>query len=65
MSNDQGVLRAVTRVYLTDIFGKHVSRRISIGIMHSVNLVEARDHVAYARKSNPDMDIRAEFKVEL
>ena len=65
MSDGYGVLRAVTRVYLTDIFGNQVARRINIGVKHYVDLLEARVDVEKARMANPGMDIRAEFKVLL
>ena len=62
--NTDGVLRAYTRVNVTNIFGQHVSKRVSLGTDWNTTLETARDLVKKARESN-SVEIQAEYRINL
>ena len=62
--NKDGMLKAYTRINVTDIFGRQVSRRVSLGTEFCIELQAARDMVEVARRNN-SVDIQAEYRINL
>lgn len=62
--NSDGVLRVYTRVNVVNIFGRDVSKRVSLGTDWNITLDTAREMVNQARAAN-SADIQAEFRVNL
>jgi hypothetical protein len=60
-----GYLSAATNVEITDIFGRQITRRVSVGRVYGVGLNEARRMVENARTNNPGQNVRAKFTVSL
>lgn len=62
---DAGQMRASTRVSAVDIFGRSITRRVSLGTDWNTSLDTARDTVQKVRENNPGIEINAEYRVSL
>ena len=64
-SENQGVLRAYTYVIATDIMGKRIRRRVSLGTDWCAELQSAKDTMERVRSNNRELEISGEFKINL
>jgi hypothetical protein len=60
-----GVLRAHTRIGIIDIFGRQINRRVSLGTDWNISLETAQNLVQAARVNNPDIEVSADFRINL
>lgn len=60
-----GQLRTSTRVSVVDIFGRSITRKVSLGSDYNTSLGTAKDTVQKVRENNPGIEITAEYRVSL
>lgn len=65
MRNTDGVMRAYTYVYATDIMGRHVRRRVSLGTVWNTELENARNTMQTVRDNNRGLEILGDYRVNL
>ena len=63
--NTDGVMRAYTYVEMTDINGRHIRRRVSLGVDWNTELETARDTIYSTRANNPGIRVEGDFRVNL
>jgi len=62
---DAGHLRTHTRVHAVDIFGRSITRRVSLGTDWNTTLETARETVQKVRENNPGIEINADYRIAL
>ena len=63
--NSDGVMRAYTYVEMTDINGRSIRRRVSLGVDWNTELETARDTMERTRANNPSLRIEGDFRINL
>lgn len=63
--NTDGILRAWVYVWVTDIYGCKTRKRVSLGNDYNTTLDNAREIADKAREHNQDIEVMADFRVNL
>lgn len=65
LRNSDGVMRAYTYVEATDIFGRMIRRRVSLGTDWNTELESARNTIERVRANNQGLVVCGDFRVNL
>lgn len=64
-TRDSGMLRAYTYVFVTDINGNTLRKRVSLGNDYNSSLEAAREVMQRTRANNKDTEVCGDFKISL
>ena len=65
VGNTHGTMRAWVYVYVTDITGRSIRKRVSLGNDYNSTLESARDTMQRARAGNRELSVNGDFRISI